>query len=1199
MPNFLKQSTKKTVKSQGRLFGVTMKILLKIMLPIILLTTSLLFASEIDSINLITPISYNKVSSSTQNFKSKFLAGAASTFNIDIEEKVISKISPYRQDLQGYFANQRELDNFIQNTIQKGIRENLKEVTDANLISFYQYLGNNLIATIASKILDKEGVKDPVRKSLWIKKLLIPFNICILNSSNSQYDADHCIAALTSSLVPSLGVGLVYELSRSNLSSALPEKDRSSFNTDQVNLYTDCINKTKNSSTDVKECALSTMKAGVLKITDTSLTKIISEKSSSGQKSIEIKNLVWPAFNSCAQQVGSNPNLKTPYSDQFKNCIDDLIQLTGAQLVFDKISNTPSIATVLSKDEVTKLALEKSAQFKICAEAQKRRGAKKDGLLDIAPCENAITNEVTYKVVLQTFQNTALDSLKGDSALAAQVGNNGIKNLNRCWNNNQTPTAREACLKKSIITFSENIANLKLNKAIPIGMNTRGSLIKNSVASLTQCIERELPKNISESNNLNTKIERCSGQLTKNVAIAVADYQIRETAGKNLTPEATNALVASLVLDDFSKCIGPLPSDIKLEECGNILTTKAAKEISEISFTKEVNDYLKKSGGLQALGVTQEQVDSFIMLLNKSNQECIDQKTSGEAIDQVNICIKKSIHKVAFFFGDIQFNKNIGNMYDGRSSDKQKVEEAFRKSLGECLSTKESKEFSIEDYTKNLYVCSDKVSGEMSLIIGEDQINTSINQYLRDRPEMDLQEKRDSIKTKLLGEFKSCMQGEAKQSSCIDGLKKSATQLIVINYGRIETKVQINADKAPTNLKLVEEAFTNCTNSQLEGDALAAHLEDCTKNFALDFARELGTLKLNYLMKQALGTEGFEIQKQKITSSLKLYNDCLDSLKSTQLNDGLTDKLKICTDGLTNRGMNLVRSSINKWMTTEEKDAATLMIKQEFSNLLPCLSALLPASPYTQELQQNIDSSVKPLAILLAHYIEYNPENAKQTLDGIIQKLSVDLNDVAATKKAKIELLDFLLASGALDQFIKAIVRGTVKDSLAEIPENEIPPELREILLRKDNFEEIFNSEEGLKIKNMVMNNLLRPALVEGADMKGEVFQNSTAQIKGDVIKLLINSPSFGEQAIKVSIQHKINDMSGVTRFFAKIFYGGDALNWEKVRLTPAGVRAEMYIKEVVLTPKFSGKIQSPAEIKKAMEEAEKLVTNAVKTYGK
>ena len=1174
-------------------------------LPTIVLTSTLtllslpITATELDAIELVSPISYDRPSSYSQTLKSKLMAGAASTFNIDIEKKVIAKIAPYQKDLQGYFSNQAEMDKFLKGTIQTGIQKNLTEVSDANLIDFYGYLGNNLIGKLADRILDKEGVKDSARRELWIKKLLTPFNACVDKATNSQYDASHCIDALTSGLVPNTGVGLVYELSRASLSSTLPPAQRNSFNTEQAELYKKCINTTKATAGDVKTCALSTMKTGVLKVTDISLTKTIQEKASSKAKSNEIKKTVWPSFDSCSQKVGSDESSKVSYTDQFMGCIDNLVQNTGSHLVLDKISNTPAIAGAFSATEVKKLANEKSAQFRACAEVQKKKGAKLDGMLDISPCENAITNEVTYKVVSQTFRKTASSSLKADPLQAGKVGNDGVKILDKCWNNNQSPTARETCLRKSIVDFSQSVATIKLNQAIPADMPGKAELNKSSVVDLAKCIDKELPDNISEANDLTARLDGCTGKLTKKVAMKVADHQIRATAGENLTPQETNALIKSLVQDEFEKCIGEAPTDAQLEQCSNTLTIKAAKQISDICFTKEVNGYLEKSGGLKALGVTQDQVNKFLAELNKTNKECIDKKPTGVVMDQVNACIKGSVKKIAFFFGDIQFNKSVGNMYAGRDADKKSIEEKFRKSLGECLGTKDGKDFSLDDYTKNLYTCSDKVSASMSLIVGQDQIDTSLNQYLKDRPGINLKEKRDSIRKKLLGDFKTCMSSGAKQSGCIDNLKKEATQTIVINYGRVETKVQMNADKTPAKLRPVEDKFMACTDTKLEGDALAEKLDDCTKNFALDFARELGTLKLTYLLKQTLGTKEYEEQKPQIEASLQKYNQCLDELKSVKMSDGLTEKLTVCTDGLTNRGMNLVRSNINSWMTTEQKDAATVMIKQEFSNFLPCLSNLLPASPYSQQLQQNIDSNVKPLANLLSHYIEYNPENAKQTLEGIIQKLSVDLNDVAATKKAKQELLDFLYESGGLDQFLKAIVRGTVKDSLAGISEKDVPQDLRDILLKKENFEEIFNTPEGSKVKIAVMEKLLKPALIDGANMSGEPFKSNMNGIKDNVVKLLINAPSFGEQAIKVSIQNQINDMSGVTKFFAKTLYGGDALQWEKVRRTPAGIAAEAYIKDAVLTPKFKGEEQSASETKKTMEEAEKLVKKAVKSYGK
>ncbi len=1169
---------------------------------LILVLTGLSFSSlaaELDSISLLTPTSYERPSSFSQTMKSKAQAGIASALNINIEKQVAEKIKPYEKDLAGYFTKPGELDAFVKSVSQEGIKRHLSDVTDANLVSFYGYLGNNLIGKIADRILEKEGVADSARRALWVNKLTTPFNNCMTKSLNAMYDASHCIDALSASLVPSTGIAIVYELSRANLNSVLPENKRASFNNEQSVAYKACMAKTKGTATDVKNCALSVMKNGVLKVTDMSLSNTINDKASSKTAAANIKKTVWPAFNTCTNSVGSNPAIKTQLSDQFMNCIDDLVSNTGSLIVQDKVTTTPAITSMFPAAEVKKLSVEKSAQFKKCAAEQKAKGAKKDGMLDIGPCENTVTNEITYKVVAETFRDTARTSIKDDKTLATKVGNEGVALIDKCWDNKQTATAREACLKKSIVTYSQSVATIKLDGAIPKAMPGRDNLSKNSVLDLSKCLDKELPTNISESNDLTKRLGICTGKLTKNVALKVADYQIRDTAKGNLSEKDTDDLVDSLVSQEFAKCIGDSPDDETLEKCSNALTIKAAKHIAEISFHKEVYAYLESSGGLAALKLDKATVTKFLTDLNKSNRECIDQKVKGPAMDQVNSCIKGSVKKIAYFFGDLKFNQSVGDMYKGRDGDKKLVEDQFKKDLGACLDTKNGKEFSIGDYTKNLYTCSDKVAGSTTLTVGEDQINNALNSYLKDRPGVDLKPKREALKAELIGNFKKCMATAAVQSKCTDSLLKESTKSIVIAYGKVETKAQLNADRAPAAIRPVEDAFIACTDSDLAGEALSKHLDECTKNFALSFAKELGTLKLNYLLKQTLGTVDYNKQKSAIDDSIAKYTACLDDLKQYKMSEGLTDKLSVCTDGLTGRGLAIVRSNINTWMSSDQKDAATVMLKNEFATFLPCLSALLPASPYTQQLQTNIDSSVKPLAVLLAHYIEYNPDNAKQTLQGIISKLSVDLNDVAKTQQAKIDLLDFLYQSGGLDQFLKAIVRGTVKDAVAGMSEKDVPADLKAVLLNKQSFEDIFNTPEGNRIKDAVMEKILKPTLLDNADLKGVAYKANMDAIKENVIRLLVNAPSFGEKAISMTIQGKMNDMGGFTKFVVKNFIGGkDSLDWEKVRRTPAGIEAEAYIKEQVLIPKFKGDAD-PEKEKAAMKKAEDMVTTAVKSYGK
>jgi hypothetical protein len=1163
------------------------------------------FSAELDSIELITPVSYERPSSFTQTMLSKAKSGIGETINYDVKKAVNEEIAPYRKDLQSYFPKSGELDQFVESVSSDGIYYHLskvgpdgkryKHITDDKLVSFYGYIGNNLIGKIADRILEKEGVTDPARRQLWVNKLTAPFNSCMQTAMNAAYDASHCMKALTGSLVPSAGIGLVFELSRSNLNGQLPEKERTPFNISLVNMYKQCMAKTKSAASDVKGCALSSMRSGVLKVTDGALTNTINEKASSKTTADSIKKAQWPSFNTCINSVSDG---KGAYTDQFMGCIDNLVASTGSALVLDKISSTSAVTSIMLPAEVKKLATEKADKFKKCAEDQKKKGARKDGLLDIDVCENSITNEVTYQVVSQTLRQTAASNFKDEKAVSLKLGNEGVAILDKCWINNQTENAREACLRKTILSFSGSLATIKLDKAIPADMSKKKELTQSSVVSLASCLDKELPASISTANNLTAKIDTCSNRLTKNVAMTVAEHQIRATALDIVSTAQTDKIVDSLVKDEFEKCLGDIPTDEKIEKCGDSLTVKAARLITAIGFEKEVNGYLQKNGGPSAFGLSQNDVNDFIKKLNTQTQACLDKKAdAGKAMSTVGTCAKTSIKQIAFYFGDLQFKKSIGDMFKGRDAARADLEKRFKKNLELCLDTKAGVEFSIGDYTKNLYTCSDKISASTTLEVGDDQISSNLDTYLKDRPGQSNAALRTDIKNKLLGNFKKCMSSTPadKQSQCIDSMKREATGTIVLNYGRQETKAQLNTDVTPAELKPIEDELAKCTSKQLAGDALTAHLDECTKQFALNFAKELGTLKLNHLLKSALGSEEFDAQKKNIDAVIGNYQACLNNLKSVSMNDGLTTKLSVCTDMLEEQGVLVVRKSINNWMTSEQKDEATAKIKREFAAFIPCLSVLLPSSPYTPAMEKNVDSVLKPVAEMFAQFIEYDPNNAKITLDVMLKKLSGDLADVDKNKESRKALVDLLYQQGAWDQFIKGIVKGEVSKAFATVTEADVPKELRETLLQKENFEEIFKTPEGENIKKMVLEKILKPVLIDQTDLK--TLDPMMKTVKDNVVVMLANSPRFGDQILQRGVQSQINNMGGMTKFFGKMLYGKESFDWTKVRTTEEGKKAEAYIKENILLPKFKSEKRSTEEEKKIAEKAEELVTKAVKGY--
>jgi hypothetical protein len=1018
-----------------------------------LISSTMGFASDIDGISVLTPVPYERSASATQTFKSKLTVGVGDLFNVDVKEEVRKKVEPYKNDLASYFSKSGELENFVNQVSEVGKQRFLANgLSDANLIKFYGFLGDQLIGGIADRILAKEGVKDESRRSLWVNKILTPFRGCIGKAKNSQYDASHCMDALTSSLVPSAGIGIVHELSRSKLSSSLPDSQRGKFNVDQVAFYKACILKTAAKSSDVKNCAIDSMANGVTKVTEPKLTKIIGESASTPAAAKAIKQSVWPGFNKCTNAVNA---ARGDVSDQFMDCIDDLVKDTGLLVVQDKITTSGAIKNAYSKEEIAKLAGEKKLVFKNCIEEQKKNNVRKDGMLDTSRCENLITNDITYKVVLNTLNDTAKDSFKGDQSQINTISALGKSTLDKCWDNDQAASERENCLRKTILTFSESVARVKLDKAVPNNLSNKSEITSLSLKDFKTCLEKKLPSNISSSNDLSNRTGDCASSLTVKVAQRVATESIKlKAAESKLSPEETQKLLTTQVDQSFMSCIGSKPTDEKIETCSgqlkkNTATLLASKQIRANAEGK----------------MTQPEVEALV--------------------------------------------NNLVN---------------------------------------------DKFSTCLGATPSDDKLN-----------------------------------------ECIGKLTKDATRSIVIAYEKKQIKEQLNADFTPDKLKLVEDEFLSCVNKEIKPEVLSKELDECTKKFSIAFAKALGDLKFNSLMTSVLGTEGVNANKADMQDIMSKYNACLEDLNKFSLADGLLDKLNFCTDELQRRGLNLVTSAVNDWMSSEQKDAATLMVKNEFARFLPCLGGLLPSQPFTQKLQANVDSILKPTAMIIAQYIEYNPENAKQNLDQIIKKLSGDLKDVASNPASRKELIDMLYQNGALDQFLKSMVRGQVKDSISKMSEEDMPKNLKDYLANKDTIDKVFATEDGKAIKDMVMEKILKPVLMEQADLKSPLMTAGMDSIKEKVIQTLVYSPHFGDEILKKSIQARLDNENFFIKLAAKVAYGSNSMNWDVVRTTPHGQAAEAYIRENVLIPKMKGQVQTKEEEAKIKDESIRLVKLAVK----
>ena len=1015
--------------------------------------------SDLNSMNIITPITYNHPSSKSQSIKSSLTIGVGKFLDVDVENEVNQKINSSRKDLEAFYNNKEELDKFIKKVVVEAKESTVdKSFDDANLIAFYGLIGKNLIGGFADQILKSEGVTDSKRRELWVKKLLVPFNDCIAKSKNSQYDASHCTDALTASLVPTVGLAIVYELSKSKLSDNLPEGDKASFLTNQVTSYNQCLTTTDQKSEAVNLCALTSMKNGILKVTETKVVQSIKENATSTSSALKIKANVWPLFNSCIQNVGSDKSNKKETSTQFMDCIDRLVKQTGIQIAQDKILNTPAFKFNFNKEELKLMSQSKTKSFGDCIDNLIKNDIRKDGMIDIDKCETPLTNELTYKIVTKTFSKNAETSFPSNPEIAQQVSKEGKRLLDLCWNDKLESKERESCLRKTILSLAQVIGKAELELALPNTMANKTELTKDSLIKLNACLQKELPLSISDSPNLTKKIDKCSNQLTLEVAQTAARDILRAQAiSNNIDKIEIENLIASLIDKQFMGCLGTTPSSEKIHFCSGQLTTNASIQLATIQIKENAKDKLSQSE------------------------------------------------------------------------------------------------------TENLI--KDLITDKFTKCLGSTPTDTTLN-------------------------------------SCVAKLTTSATKSIVLAYEKKEIKNQLNTDLTPTKLKPIEDHFIACVDAPYLVEDVSKNLALCNQTFALEFAKTLGELKLDSLMKSALGTEGYNDQKSQIDETLAKYNICLDKLKATSMSNGLIDKITICTNELQAQGTLLFTTIANAWMSSPaNNDPTVAALKSEFSQLLPCLGSLLPSSPYSQNLQENVASSLKPVTNLIAQYIEYDPENARQNLNDIVKNFANVLKDSTQGEAAKTELLDLLYRNGALDQFIKAFIRGEVKKSFADISEDELPSDLKNMLTSKENFDLIFSSPEGKEIKDLLMDKIIKPILINQTDLHSPEITASTTTIQEKVTKILINAPSFGSLLIKSNVQKKLDQTKGLVRFFAKAIYGRNALNWDKVRETPEGIEAEEYIRNHILIPKFNSQTQSAKEAAKINVEAEALVKKAIKKY--
>ena len=686
------------------------------------------------------------------------------------------------------------------------------------------------------------------------------------------------------------------------------------------------------------------------------------------------------------------------------------------------------------------------------------------------------------------------------------------------------------------------------------------------------------------------QFKTCIDQLIKNTGAQVVSYKIENTKALTLTFSPTE--IAKLSSDkslQFKNCFQDLAAKNKRTPDGMVDTSLCERVITnDLTYQAIVKKFQQSAvDAVKGTTINPEQ-------LGQEGKKILDRCWKADQTgDKREECLRISLIEFSKTVADKRLDLAIPSDISTKKKIKTDALVTFKACLEKALPAAISTE---EHLSEKMEPCTNQLMQAATASTVEASIDQALAENLKDQKDLNLSAQRSQAKKEIMESFHQCAAKNKDPAPCADEVKKVATRVIALAAARASRSQQLpDASVAPSAEYLAaENDLKICTNNNLIGTQLDKRLDECKKKFIIEVARTLGIDKFKDTIKGLLGEDKFKTSSSEIAVILAKYNSCLDNLYKVDNPD-----INTCTDQLSKNGELFFKDSMKQWMSEGEKDAATIAIKAKFVDFLPCLSGLLPSnSSPAAKVEKDTDPFMKVLAKAIAQYIEYSPDNAKQNLNDIMNQFSKDLKASADTATARRNLVDTLYKNGAFDQFLKSYVRKMVMDAFANTPDSEMPKALKEALTSKDNFDAIFSSPEGSKVKEAVLHQLINPLVIDGKSSSSPEIVAGTAAVTQQVTQLLVNSPKFGEKIIATQVQGSLDSTGWLSKTYVKVFLGGsDSFKWDKVRQTPSGKIAEDYIKQNIMTPKFNHITLSAEETKKINDEAERLVAEAVKGY--
>ncbi len=906
-------------------------------------------------------------------------------------------------------------------------------------------------------------------------------------------------------------------------------------------------------------------------LTSAIVERVLTTEAEASEQRIEVwkKHLLAP-MNQCLAKVKS--------FDQAQKCVNvyssDIQKNIGLAITAELTIKKVVPSHPMKETDAPKIVLESTSAYAKCI--QTKNAKIEDCVLSSMRESIAKTADLTIRTKLASIPREKLDPIRVK----------GMKTAEACLGKATEEPEFLSCIDTLTYSVSTEAAPLVIanHKALKAAVSKAEipAFVKTGSETFTKCMNRQ-ENNLRNPGDLDS--DKCSLETENSVVYKIALNKMLTAVNDNTSPDSRERdFVTAKVKGKFESCAVDSAPLEKREAClreNVIFTTNlifmttvkrgATPKLRQSNWEKRFSLWNEKLTGCldKSLpkNISTENIDPAIY-------GCIADTAGSVAAAEVEVATEPYLHHNAAGFGD----------------------RITKTSFVPCLKAAREVTGKVVDG------CSSKLRTVVTKEVVAHELEEAGKAHYGSPTALDL------AKQKLYTCVDSAKGSAEKIDSCTSETQKAVTTKVLFHVFRKEADDQVGPKKSAELLPEIEKDFQSCVAAipsppHKEDENAPVPLDKCMLKFIVDGADRVGTAKLDAVLKPMVGKSGYDKMAAENKKNLEVYRACLKNIH-VYATEKITLEIILCGNTLEMNSVaalrRYIRGEMDKYVGNQKAGAVDELI----ALAIPCLDGLTGDSKPADDLQSvDPEGMLAGLLKLIGTYIRYDVDIAQRRVPEILSDLMQDL-EMAGPVEARRKLVKSLADKGFLDQLLKQIVQDTLTEKLSAVPnEDRLPKAEEENLISKENLNVIFKGAAGEKLRAQIVKTVLEPVLVDQQDYSSFPVKTALSEVEHEVALTLLDSPQFGRRMAKLYAQKGIDDKAnsylGIPGVFISMIYGSEAKDWNKVRETESGKKAEAYIREKLLAPNFLSEKLSKEEEQKRRAEAATLVQAAMSEFAK